>query len=497
MKEDFDWFHLVDLAAKPIDPQRFSLKKVKVVCTVGPASEKRAVLRSMIRSGMDVARLNFSHGTHRDHLRRLGLLREAARAEGKFLGILQDIQGPKIRVGRFEEQSIVLKKGDSFCITTSDVLGDQARVSCTYKDLHKDIKPGHRILIDDGLVFLLVESVKGRDIHCRVIFGGPVKDSKGMNLPDTFVKIPCLTEKDRADLKFGLAQDVDFVALSFVQTAEDVIFAKKFVQKHGKNPIIIAKIESALAVKDIDRILDAADGIMVARGDLGVECPLEQVPGLQKQIIRAANHAGKFVITATQMLESMTSKPRPTRAEASDVANAVLDGTDAVMLSAETASGDYPLESVKTMTRIIVRTEEYLDQVSHVQDWMLREPSRTITSAVTAAAAQAIKALDAEAAVAFTHSGATAMAISKFRPSTPIVALTPFDRICRRLSIVWGVIPAITKVMKHTDEMPKLSQNVLKRLGLWKKGRRIVFLSGTPVARPGSTNLLKIHEIKS
>lgn len=491
-----DWFHLVDLAAKPIDPRQIQLKKVKIVATIGPASEKKASIRKMIRSGLDVVRLNFSHGHQRDHLRRIQTIREAARLENKHLGILQDIQGPKIRVGRFEDGSISLKRGDSFCITTESCLGNQERVSCTYRRLHEEIQVGHRILLDDGLLFLVVEGVKGRDVHCRVIFGGVLKDSKGMNLPDTRVKVSCLTEKDRSDLAFGLKSDVDFVALSFVQTAEDVVMARKLIQKLGKDPLVIAKIESSHAVADIDQILKVSDGIMVARGDLGVECPMEQVPGLQKQLIRAANRKGKFVITATQMLESMTSRPRPTRAEASDVANAVLDGTDAVMLSAETASGDFPIESVKTMSRIIVRTEEYLSQVSRLQDILLHEASGTVTSATTAAAVQAINSLDAEAAVAFTHSGLTAAAISRLRPNVPIFALTPFENICRRLSIHWGVVPAITKIMKHTDEMPKLSKVALQKYGLWKLKSHIVILSGTPVARPGSTNLIKIHQIR-
>jgi len=493
---DPDWFHLVDLSAKPIENSDVLLKKVKVVGTIGPASEKKPILRKMIRAGMDVARLNFSHGHHRDHLRRISNLRDAAKAEGKHLGILQDIQGPKIRVGRFEDGSINLKKGETFCITTETVLGNDEIVSCTYRRLHEDIKVGHRILLDDGLLFLVVEKITGKKVFCRVIFGGTLKDSKGMNLPDTKVRVSCLTEKDRQDLAFGLAQDVDFIALSFVQTAQDVIQTRKLIAKSKKSPLLIAKIESSHAVADIDNILKVSDGIMVARGDLGVECPMEQVPGLQKQLIRAANKAGKFVITATQMLESMTTKPRPTRAEASDVANAVLDGTDAVMLSAETASGDYPLESVKTMSRIIVRTEEYYSQVSRLQESLLHEQSKTVTSATTAAAAQAINSLDASAAVAFTHSGATALAISRLRPQLPIFALTPFAHICRRLSIVWGIIPSITKIMKHTDEMPRLSKVALEKVGLWKPKSHIVILSGTPVARPGSTNLLKIHEIK-
>lgn len=493
---ELDWFHIVDLKAKPIEREALARKKVKIVATIGPASESESVLREMIRNGMDVARLNFSHGSHTDHLKRLQRLRKVSAQENKFLGILQDIQGPKIRVGKFSEKNIVLKKGQGFIITTNSVMGDSRRASCSYQALHREIKPGHRILIDDGLILLLVDKVKGRDIHTTVVFGGPIKDNKGMNLPDTRVDVSCLTPKDRADLEFGLKHHVDFIALSFVQTAEDVLKARRLIERVPHPPAIVTKIESAHAVHDMEAIIEASDGIMVARGDLGVECPLEQVPALQKEIIHAANKRGRFVITATQMLESMTSKPRPTRAEASDVANAVLDGTDAVMLSAETASGEYPIESVKTMSRVIVRTDEYLAQLSSSSDQKLREPASNVTSAVTSAALQATHALDTSAIVAFTHSGATAQAISRLRPRQNIFALTPFDRICRRLSVVWGIIPAITRQMKHTDEMPLLSKAVLRRFGLWKSKTHIVILSGTPVARPGSTNLLKVHLIK-
>jgi pyruvate kinase len=456
-------------------------------------------MQQMIRNGMDVARLNFSHGDPEDHEQRINNLRMVAKQEGKFLGILQDIQGPKIRIGRLRKKEAVLKSGQVFTITTDDILGDERRVSCTYRNLHKDIRVGHRIMIDDGIIFVVVEKVKGTNIQCRVIFGGPLKDNKGMNLPDTRVNISCLTPKDKIDLKFGLKHDVDFIALSFVQSAEDIEAAKRLVAKYSTKtpPLMIAKIESAHAVEDIENILNVVDGIMIARGDLGVECPLEQVPGLQKQIIRAANKSGKFVITATQMLESMTTKPRPTRAEASDVANAVLDGTDAVMLSAETASGDFAVESVKTMTRIIARTEEYLPQLSDIQEHRLQDHAEQITSAITAAAVQAANSLDVSAICAFTHSGATARAVSRLRPNVPIFALTPFDHICRRLSVVWGVIPAIVSTMKHTDQMPILARKTLERYSLWKNRSQIVILSGTPVARPGSTNLLKIHHIKN
>ncbi len=495
MAHNLDWFQYVDLQAHAYDPKALQQKRVKIVATIGPASESEPILKAMIRNGMDVARLNFSHGDQADHKRRIELLRSVSKKEGKFLGLLQDIQGPKIRVGRFKNKMITLKKGQRYTITTEPVLGDDDRVSTTQKNLHLVIKPGHRILLDDGLIFLVVESVKGRAIHTNVVFGGPLKDSKGMNLPDTKVPISCLTPKDLVDLDFGLKNHVDFVALSFVQSGEDVAKARRLIHRVKNPPAIITKVESAHAVHDLENILKVSDGIMVARGDLGVECPLEQVPALQKEIIHAARRAGKFVITATQMLESMTSKPRPTRAEASDVANAVLDGTDAVMLSAETASGDFPVESIKTMSRIILKTEDYLRQETSLGPALLA-PTETVTEAVTSAALQATRSLETSALVAFTHSGATAQALARWRPNIRLFALTPFERICRRLSVIWGVVPALTQIMKHTDEMPALSKRVLTRHKLWKPRTHIVILSGTPVARPGSTNLLKVHYIK-
>jgi pyruvate kinase len=409
---------------------------------------------------------------------------------------LSGYQWHKLRVGRFKQGQVQLRKGKPFIITTENILGDEFQVSCTHSNLHNEIKAGDRILIDDGLILLMVDRVKARNIYTTVVFGGPLKDSKGMNLPDTRVSLSSLTSKDRIDLKFGLQNQVDFVALSFIQTAEDVVKARRIIDRVPHPPAVIAKIESAHAIHDLDAIIEVSDGVMVARGDLGVECPLEQVPALQKEIIHAANKKGKFVITATQMLESMTSKPRPTRAEASDVANAVMDGTDAVMLSAETASGDFPIESVKTMSRVIIRTEEYLQQLPLNNETRLREHTSTVTSAVTAAAFQATHSLDTSAIVAFTHSGATARAISRLRPSLNVFALTPFERICRRLSVAYGVIPSLIRQMRHTDEMPVLSKPVLKKFGLWKPKTHIVILSGTPVARPGSTNLLKIHWVK-
>lgn len=488
-----DFFNHID-RSNPLTPERILFKKVKIVCTMGPSCQNERTLKQMIKNGMDVARLNFSHGTHEMHKDFIKKLRKVAKTEGKHLGILQDIQGPKIRIGKISGGKADIRKGDSLVVSTNNVLGTSKKISCSYKKLHEEIKVGHRILIDDGLIFLVVEKIRGVDIHTRVVFGGTLKDNKGVNLPDTMIGISRLTQKDILDIEFGIKQEVDFVALSFISGAEDVLKAKRRFKALKNPPPIISKIETRLAVHNIDEIIDVSDGIMVARGDLGVECPLEKLPGLQKKIIRAANQKGKFVITATQMLESMTKNPRPTRAEASDVANAVLDGSDAVMLSAETASGAFPVETVKTMSRIIIRTEEFVPKDPHSH--RLEERSDDISQAVTAAAVQTTLSLHASGVVAFTHSGKTAAHISRLRPEPIIVALSPFESICRRLSILWGVIPAITKKMKHTDDMPMLSKQALQNFKLWKKGSKIVMLSGTPIAKPGSTNLLKVYEIK-
>lgn len=496
MKKAKEFFSVIDRNTQPVSLESLKNRRAKIVCTIGPASESPQTLDRMISAGMDVARLNFSHGNHRDHAKRIKRLRESAKKHDRFLGILQDVQGPKLRIGRFEKGSIELKKGQSFVVTTDLVLGDHKKVTCSYRRLHQDIKVGHRILIDDGLILLTVESVRGRDIHTQVIFGGVLKDNKGMNLPDTRLKLSCLTDKDRKDIRFGLSQNVDFLALSFISEAEDLRAVRRLFHSIAQPPPLIAKIETQHAVHDLDAIIEEADGIMVARGDLGVECPLEIVPKLQKQIIQAANRAGKFVITATQMLESMTANPRPTRAEASDVANAVLDGTDAVMLSAETASGNFPVEAVMTMSRIIARTEDSHYAFSSIRDRQLKETQESVALGVTGAAVQTAKALNAKAIVAFTHRGSTARNASRFRPEQMIYALCPFEQTCRRLSVVWGVRPHLIRPMKHTDDMPQLARPILKRMGLWKKGVRFVMLSGTPILQPGTTNLLKVFEVK-
>jgi len=497
MRRSSDFFKVVDASNLPVSEQQIRDKRVKVVATIGPGSDNPAILEKMIDAGMDVARLNFSHGSHKDHARRIKMIRELGRRKNKFLGVLQDIQGPKLRVGRLEGGKVLLKKGQLFVVTTRLILGTAKEVTCSYRRLHEDIKPGHRILLDDGLILLVVHKVKGRDIYTEVIFGGPLKDNKGMNLPDTRLGLSCLTDKDRRDIQFGIDHGVDFVALSFISDAKELLAIRRLYRGVAHPPPLVAKIETQHAVQNLESIIDEADGVMVARGDLGVECPMEMVPSLQKKIIRMGNDRGKFVITATQMLESMTSNPRPTRAEASDVANAVLDGTDAVMLSAESASGLYPVESVKTMSRIIVRTEENPLALAELRTRHLKEHQDRVALAVTGAAVQTAEALNAQALVAFTHRGSTARNASRFRPFQKIIALCAFEQTCRRLSVVWGVSPHLTRLMTHTDDMPKLAKTVLKQQKLWKRNARFVMLSGTPILKPGTTNLIKVIEVKS
>lgn len=496
MKSEIDFFDLID-RHKHISNSHFKHKKVKIVCTMGPSTNDPKVLRQLIRAGMDVARLNFSHGDHAFHARMIKMLRDAAKQEGKHLGILQDIQGPKLRIGRFENGQIQLKKDQKFVITTKSCMGTEERVSCSLKSLHHEIQVGHRILLDDGLIFLHVEKIKNQDIHTRVIFGGTLKNNKGINLPDTRLSLRKITAKDKKDILFGLQHDVDFIALSFISEVNDLKQARRLLKSAKHPPSLIAKIETRLAVHNIDEIISESDGIMVARGDLGVECPIEKLPGIQKRIIRSANRAGKFVITATQMLESMVKNPRPTRAEASDVANAVLDGSDAVMLSAETASGQFPVEAVTTMSRIILRTADYEESFSDLQEHRSQDVADSVPAALAHAAVKSTSNLTASAIVAFTHTGRTAQKLSQLRPNPLVFALSPFERTCRRLSIQWGVIPALTKPMKHTDDMPKLCRDVLKKNAKWKKDDCVVMLSGTPVSKPGSANLLKIHRVTS
>jgi len=471
------------------------MRRTKVVATLGPASSDPKVLEALIRAGMDVARLNFSHGRHEEHRDRVKLVRETAERVGRSVACLQDLSGPKIRTGALAEPAgVLLKEGAEFVITTDEVLGTAERVSTTYRFMPQDVAPGHHILLDDGNIELEVVAVSGNDVKTRVVAGGLLKPKKGINLPGVKLSTPALTEKDRLDLEFGLSLDVDFVALSFVRRREDIVELRELLTQHGRPDLpIIAKIEKPEAVEVLSAILEVTDGVMVARGDLGVEVATEKVPTLQKEIIRAANLAGRVVITATQMLESMIEHPRPTRAEASDVANAILDGTDAVMLSAETATGAYPVESVATMARIAEYTERQLKlSPNRRRSDLAAITGSPVSRAVAMASCGAAEGLDAKCIVAFTESGATARLVSHFRPLVPVVAFTPSKRVRRQLAIAWGVEPQCMNHYETTDEMLTVGLAHLTDLGIVKPNDIAIIVCGT-VSLSGATNMMKIH----
>ena len=471
--------------------------KTKIVCTLGPASSRTEIIEKMIRAGMDVVRLNFSHGTHEDHAAAMKAVREAADRAGEPITILQDLQGPKIRTGKLATPEVRLADGAKFTITINEIAGTAERVSTTYQNLPKDVKPGDTILMDDGLLQLRVLGATATDVMTEVVHGGILKEHKGINLPGVTVSAPSLTEKDMEDLEFGIANDIDYVALSFVRTGDDIRRLREFIiskiDKHKKLPII-AKIEKGEALQNIDEIIREADVIMVARGDLGVECATEDVPIAQKMICKKANAAGKPVIIATQMLESMIENPRPTRAEANDVANGVLDGADAVMLSGETSVGKYVVEVVRTMDLIIRRAEEeYRDQLDLADE--AGEKQAEIFKALGRAACVLAKRIGAAAIVPITHSGETAKTIAKYRPYGMIIAVTDRERIRRRLNLVWGVKSVLVPNIADTDTTLATIQQELLKSGYVKKGDYIVMTDGIPLLARGTTNMVKVERI--
>ncbi|WP_028986403.1 pyruvate kinase [Thermicanus aegyptius] len=472
------------------------MRKTKIVCTIGPASEKPEVLRDLITLGLDVARLNFSHGTYEEHGARIKLIREISKELGKDVAILLDTKGPEIRTIDVENGAVELIPGEEIILTTEEILGNAKRVSITYKGLPDDVEAGSRILIDDGTLELVVEKVVGGEIYCRIITGGILKNHKGVNVPGVKVRLPGITEKDAEDIRFGIEQGVDFIAASFVRKAADIYDIRKILEEHGADIEIIAKIESEEGVQNAEEILAVSDGLMVARGDLGVEIPAEDVPLIQKRLIAMCNAAGKPVITATQMLDSMQRNPRPTRAEASDVANAILDGTDAIMLSGETAAGKYPRESVRTMARIAERTESAYGRELAVRERGKNASMVTITGVISEAVARAAVDLQAAAILAPTESGYTARMISKNRPNLPILAVTPHGKVIRKLKLVWGVYPIrYQNEQKSTDEMMEQAVELALESGMVKRGDLIVITAGVPLREPGTTNLMKIHVI--
>jgi len=469
-------------------------RKAKIVSTLGPSSSTIEQITRLVDAGVDIFRLNFSHGSNDDKSRVIDIIRTVAERRKKALGILADLQGPKIRTGRMENGALPLRKGDSIAITTDEVLGRKGLISTIYQSLPTDVKQGSRILLDDGLIEFKVHSVSGNTVHCTVIEGGILKDLKGINLPGVNVSSPSLTEKDRKDLAFCLKKGVDYIALSFVRKAEDVEELKRIISDHGLSIPVVAKIEKPEAIRNFDAILKATDAVMVARGDLGVEINAEKVPLIQKKIIRACNEAGKPVITATQMLESMILHPRPTRAETSDVANAIMDGTDAVMLSGETASGAYPVEAVRTMVKIA-------SDVERSTLWQRPVPAGshkgvTVAGAVAEAACHAAAAVNAKAIVVFTQSGGTAALIAKNRPQLPIIAFASSEEIRRRLSLFWGVRSQPVGAMSNTDQQIALVEKTLLETG-FKVGDLVVITMGVPLESRGTTNLMKVHALGS
>ena len=471
------------------------MRRTKIVATIGPASSTEALLDQLIAAGATVFRLNFSHGSHEVHSRTVSMIRSVAKKRGAAVAILQDLSGPKIRTTKVAEaDGILLETGRSVVITTDDaVIGTSERIGTTYDPLPRDVKPGDTILLDDGNLELRVLGTTPSTVNCEVVHGGLLKSNKGMNLPGVSLSIPALTEKDRADLAFGLSLGVDFVALSFVRRAEDVREAKELIRSLGGDAPLIAKIEKREAIDNLASILEEADGVMVARGDLGVELSTEEVPTLQKRIIAMANAAGKPVITATQMLESMIERARPTRAEASDVANAILDGTDAVMLSAETASGHFPVESVETMARIADYTEENDEFQSPVR--LAGSSVSAVARALARVASMVALELQAPWIMAFTETGSTARHVSGFRPRARIAGVTPSEKVHRRLALHWGVIPILLPPMGDAEELLMAGEQALRGAGHVKSGDRIVILAGQSHTE-GATNLLKVHTIR-
>jgi pyruvate kinase len=469
-------------------------RRTKIVATIGPASRSPEMLERLIQAGMDVVRLNFSHGSREDHRQTIAEIRRVSRKLGMDVGILLDLQGPKIRTGDLAQGEARLEDGASFVITTKEAPGDAGRVMTTYPLLPMDLREGNRILLDDGLLELEVEKTTSTEVYCRVIRGGVLKNRKGINIPGVSLQVSSFTEKDQEDLLTGIQEKVDFVALSFVRSPGDVLKARDFIKSHQAVIPLIAKIEKPEAVDNLDRILKVSDGIMVARGDLGVEISPEKVPMIQKEIIRRCNEDGVPVITATQMLESMIYHPYPTRAEASDVANAIMDGTDAVMLSGETAVGKYPVEAVSMMNKIAQVTEASLFRVHRS---VPRFPTVMGDSAQAIAHAVYDTAMDlnAKAIVTFSRSGATALLISKYRPRMPVIAATHASAILPRLSLYWGVHGILVDIRENTDEMIRTMETALLAKGFLQKGDTIIITLGVPLGVVGSTNMLMVHQV--
>ncbi|MFC1883128.1 pyruvate kinase [Thermodesulfobacteriota bacterium] len=465
--------------------------KTKIICTIGPACRSPEILENMVAKGMSVARLNFSHGTHEEHEEIIRRVRKITEQSGEHVAILQDLSGPKIRVGLIPDPGIRLETGDIIILAANEDTASNDRIPVSYPKLHEEVKPGDRIMLADGFMELRVKEIKATEIICEVTTGGVLSSHKGINLPSGTIKAPSMTEKDHQDLIFGLKNNVDYVALSFVRQSEDILKIKNLINSQGKNTPVIAKIEKHEAIGNIDEILKVSDGIMVARGDLGVEVPLEDAPGIQKMLIKKANLLNKPVITATQMLRSMVESPRPTRAEATDVANAVLDGTDAVMLSEETAVGKYPVRAVQLMSRILNKAEEIYPHDRYLN--MI--PRKDVTESVSHASCVLADHLNASAIVTPTQSGKTAEQISHFRPGRPIIALSPNPETVRHLALLWGCMAQLVEDVKDTDDMIERAAISAINTGLVSKGDLVVITAGQPPWVVGSTNMLRVKRL--
>ncbi|HUN63384.1 MAG TPA: pyruvate kinase [Candidatus Sulfotelmatobacter sp.] len=464
----------------------------KIVCTIGPATRSPRMIRRLLQAGMDVARLNFSHGTHEEHAQSIAMLRDAAMEMKKPIAILADLQGPKIRTGALAGGgTVLLRAGQRFAITTAKILGDSTRVNTTFTPMPREVKKGDRILLSDGLIELRVEATSRTEVICQVANGGILGEHKGINLPGVTLHVPALTNKDRADLRFALAKGADYIAVSFVRHPDDVVLAKSLVKRAGKETPVIAKLEKPEAIENLEEILRVSDGVMVARGDLGVEMSPERVPVVQKNIIARAREHRRPVITATQMLESMTENPRPTRAEASDVANAIFDGSDAVMLSAETATGKYPVEAVGMMASIIEEAEASIHEFPRPGGTERLKVAETVAELVC----HASRELHMKLIAVFTHSGFTARLISRYRPLVPIVAFSPEAATRRRMALLWGVTPRSIVDIKKIDALPKLAEKRLLEERLVRKGDVIGLVAGTPMGVRGTTNIMKFHVV--
>ncbi|GAB6138090.1 pyruvate kinase [Halanaerobaculum tunisiense] len=469
------------------------MRKTKIVCTIGPASDDRETLSDLIDAGMNVARLNFSHGNFEEHGAKIDKIRDLSEEKEEPVALLLDTQGPEIRIGELKnDEDVFLETGQEFTLTTEDIKGDSNRVSVSYNQLPEDMSIGDTILVDDGLIGLEVIEINETDVVCEVINGGKLGSKKGVNLPGVSVSLPAITDKDAQDIKFGIEQGVDFIAASFVRKAADVLAIREILEEHNADMHIIAKIENQEGVENVNEILEVADGLMVARGDLGVEIPAEKVPAAQKMMINKCNRTGKPVITATQMLESMIDNPRATRAEASDVANAIYDGTDATMLSGETAMGDYPVKTVETMANIAIETEKSL-KYRQLLDRETLNPAKTITDSISYGTCKTAYELGASAIITSTRSGYTARMVSKHRPYASVVAVTPSKRVFHKLILSWGVKPVLSDLTDSTDEMIEESISAAKESNYVEDGDLVVMTAGAPAGIPGTTNLLRVE----